>query len=249
MRRFHLPPAACGADRLELPEPEARHAAQVLRVRPGEAVAVLDGAGRVLTCVVAAVARRTVRLEVCARTTHPRTGPALTLFQAVAKTRYMEPIVQKATELGVARLVPVLTEHSVPRFSPADAAARAARWREIAIEAMKQCGTPWLPDIPPPAPLAEVLAHAEGFDLALVAALAPGAAPARSVLELCRARLRAASARVAVWVGPEGDFTSAELAAITRAGAQPVSLGPRVLRCDTAALWCLAVLNYEAQAG
>lgn len=249
MHRFHLPPAACGADRLELPEPEARHAAQVLRVRPGETVAVLDGAGRVLTCVVAAVARRTVRLEVRARTTHPRRGPSLSLFQAVAKTRYMESIVQKATELGVTRLVPVLTEHSVPRFSPAEAAARAARWREIAVEAMKQCGTPWLPDIPPPAPLAEVLAHAEGFDLALVAALAPEAAPARSVLEPYRARVRADSARIAVWVGPEGDFTSAELAAITRAGAQPVSLGPRVLRCDTAALWCLAVLNYEAQAG
>ncbi len=249
MHRFHLPPAACGADVLELPEPEARHAAQVLRVRPGETVAVLDGAGRVLTCAVTAVARRTVRLEVRARATHPRSGPALTLFQAVAKTRYMETIVQKATELGVARLVPVLTEHSVPRFTPAEAATRAARWRELAVEAMKQCGTPWLPDIVPPAPLAEVLARAEEFDLALVAALAPGTVPARSVLEPHRDRLRAGSARVAVWVGPEGDFTAAELEAITRAGAQPVSLGPRVLRCDTAALWCLAVLNYVAQAG
>lgn len=249
MHRFHLPPAACTTNQLELPDAEARHAVQVLRLRPGDPVTVHDGAGTVLTCVVAEAARRAVRLEVRTRQTHPRTGPDLTLFQAVAKTRYMEVIVQKATELGVSRLVPVLTEHTVPRFSPAEALARARRWREIALEAMKQCGTPWLPEISPPCPLAEVFHRGETFDLALVAALGPGAEPARRALEPLRANPHRESARVAVWVGPEGDFTPAELAAITRSGARAISLGPRVLRCDTAALWCLAVLNYETLPG
>lgn len=245
MHRFHLPPPACAAGQLELPEPEARHAVQVLRLAPGDPVAVHDGAGTVLHCVVQSASRRAVTLQVRERHRHPRTGPELTLFQAVAKARYMDAIIQKATELGVSRLVPVLTERSVPRLAETEAAHKAARWREVAIEAMKQCGTPWLPEIPPPAPLGEVLARSEPFDLALVAALMPGAEAPRRVLAPFRGR--GGSLRVAVWVGPEGDFTGAELDAIVRAGARPVTLGPRVLRCDTAALWCLSVLGYELE--
>lgn len=250
MHRFHLPPAACRGPRVELPETEVHHAVHVLRLGRGEAAAVHDGAGTVLLCRVAETSRRAVQLEVLERQLHPRRGPFLTLFQAVAKTRAMEFIIQKATELGAARVVPVLAERSVPRLAPAEAAARAARWREIAIEAMKQCGAPWLPELLPPVPLREVLARLEPFDLALVAALTPQAVPARVALEPLRHARQAAEAfRLAVWVGPEGDFTPAELEAITRSGARPVSLGPRVLRCETAALWCLAVVSYEASGG
>ncbi len=249
MHRFHLPPAACQGSRLELPEPEARHALQVLRLGRGDPLAVHDGAGTVLLCRVAATSRRTVQLDVLERRLHPRPGPCLTLCQAVAKTRAMEFIIQKATELGAARLVPVLAERSVPRLAPAGAAGRAARWREIAIEAMKQCGAPWLPEIRPPAPLAEVLARPEPCDLALVAALTPHAAPARVALEPLRRAPHLETLHVVLWVGPEGDFTPAELEAILRSGARAVSLGPRVLRCETAALWCLAVVGYEAAGG
>lgn len=247
MHRFHLPPAACVAEQLNLPEAEARHAVQVLRLAPGDPVAVHDGAGTVLACTVSGVGRRSVTLQVRERRRHHRTGPEITLFQAVAKARYMDAIVQKATELGVSRLVPVLTERAVPRLSEAEAAHKAARWREVAIEAMKQCGTPWLPEILPPTPLNDVLARPEVFDLALVAALTPDAELPRRVLAPFRGR--GGTWRVAVWVGPEGDFTRAELDAIVRAGAQPVTLGPRVLRCDTAALWCLSVLGYELGPG
>lgn len=243
MHRFFLPPPLGQGDRLELPGPEAHHALHVLRLAVGDPVMVLDGAGGVLDCEVAATGRRAATLTVRRREQRPRPAPAVTLFQAVAKSRAMEWIVQKATELGVRRLVPVLTERSVPRFSAGDTQHKAARWREIAIEALKQCGTPWLPEIPAPAPLAAVLGTGRAFDLALVAALAPDAGHPRQMLEDFRAR-HSGPAEVALWVGPEGDFTAAELAAIRGTGARAVTLGERVLRCDTAAVYCLSVLNY-----
>lgn len=247
MHRFFLPPPLCQGDRLELSGPEAHHALHVLRLTAGDPVTVLDGAGTVLDCEVAATGRRAVTLAVCRRESRPPPGLALTLFQAVAKARAMEGIVQKATELGVRRLVPVLTERSVPRFSAGDTPPKLARWREIAIEALKQCGTPWLPEILAPAPLAAVLETGRGFDLALVAALAPGAGHPRRLLEEFRARHPNELVKVGVWVGPEGDFTPAELEAIQRTGAHAVTLGERVLRCDTAAVYCLSVLNYALQ--
>jgi 16S rRNA (uracil1498-N3)-methyltransferase len=244
MHRFYLPPPLCQGDRLELSGPEAHHALHVLRLAAGDPVTVLDGAGGVLDCEVAAAGRRAVTLAVRRREQRPLPALAVTLFQAVAKTRAMEWIVQKATELGARRLVPVLTERSVPRFSADDTEHKAARWREIAIEALKQCGTPWLPEILAPAPLAAVLETGRAFELALVAALAPGAGHPRRTLEEFRAR-HSGPAEVAVWVGPEGDFTPAELAAILGTGARAVTLGSLVLRCDTAAAYCLSVLNYE----
>ncbi len=245
MHRFYLPPAACEGALLELTGTEAHHAGQVLRLRPGEAVTVLDGAGRELVCAVAAVDRRVVRLTVREHRQHPPPRPRITLCQAVAKSRAMDWIVQKATELGAARLVPVFTERSVPRLAAAEAGTRAARWREIALEAMKQCGTPWLPEIPPPAPLEAVLAQMAGADLALVAALTSGAGPLRARLAEYHTRTGRPPESPAIWVGPEGDFTPAELAALERAGVLAISLGPRVLRCETAALVSLALLNYE----
>jgi 16S rRNA (uracil1498-N3)-methyltransferase len=244
MHRFYLPPPLCQGDRLGLSGPEAHHALHVLRLAAGDPVTVLDGAGGVLDCEVAATGRRAVTLAVRRREQQPRPELAVTLFQAVAKTRAMEWIVQKATELGVRRLTPVLTERSVPRFAAGEAEHKAARWREIAVEALKQCGTPWLPEILAPAPLAATLEAGRAFELALVAALAPGAGPPRRMLEEFRAR-HPGPAEIAVWIGPEGDFTAAELEAIRGTGARPVTLGSRVLRCDTAAVYCLSVLNYE----
>jgi len=245
MHRFYLPPPFCQGDPLELSGPEAHHALHVLRLVVGDPITVLDGAGGVLDCEVAATDRRTVTLAVRRREQRPRPALAVTLFQAVAKTRAMEWIVQKATELGVRRLVPVLTERSVPRFPAGDAEPKAARWREIAIEALKQSGTPWLPEISAPAPLAATLGAGRAFELALVAALAPEAGHPRRMLEEFRTRHGGQPLAVAVWIGPEGDFTPAELEAIRSTGARPVTLGPRVLRCDTAAVYCLSVLNYE----
>jgi 16S rRNA (uracil1498-N3)-methyltransferase len=248
MHRFHLPPDACRGDSLTLTDVEAHHALHVLRVRLGDAVAVLDGEGGVFACAVTALDRHRVSLGVRERRTEPRPDHEITLVQAVTKTRSMEWIVQKGTELGLRRLVPVLTARSVPQFSGAEAARKAGRWREIAIESLKQCGTPWLPGIQTPLPLSEYLAGIPRFDLMLVASLHPGASHPRRALEAYRARPGCLPKEIAVWIGPEGDFTEAEVAAICNAGAVPISLGPLVLRAETAAVCCLSFLGYELRA-
>jgi 16S rRNA (uracil1498-N3)-methyltransferase len=247
MHRFFLPPARCQGIQLTLDGPEAHHALHVVRVQAGDRVGVLDGAGTELACEVSNVGRREVALAVVARTQHPPAPFRLTLAQAVTKARSLEWIIQKATELGCHHLVPVITGRSVPHYEAEAGDRKAARWLELAIEALKQCGGHWLPGIPAPAPLAEVLARPQGADLALVAALRPDAAHPREILEAFAARTGAPPRDVTVWVGPEGDFTEAELAAILGSGARPINLGPRVLRSETAAVYCLSFLNYELQ--
>jgi 16S rRNA (uracil1498-N3)-methyltransferase len=248
MHRFYLPPAQCRGERLVLREGEARHALAVLRVRPGERVSVLDGQGLELLCEVREAGRDSVDLEVRQRAALPPLPYRLTLIQAVTKARSMDLTVQKATELGVARLVPVLSARSVVEIAEHAAGSRAEKWRAIAIEAVKQCGSPWLPQIDVPMPIDRWLAAPERFDLVLMASLQPGCRHPRVCLGEFRQEHGRAPASVAVWVGPEGDFTPAELGAIRASGALPITLGPLVLRSETAALYCLSVLGYELQA-
>ncbi|MBM3879287.1 MAG: 16S rRNA (uracil(1498)-N(3))-methyltransferase [Verrucomicrobia bacterium] len=247
MHRFYLPPAGCQDARVELDQAQAHHARNVLRLQLGEQVVVLDGAGQQCLCEVASLAQRRVLLGVRQRTLAPRPAARLTLLQAVPKHRSLELIIQKATELGVARLVPILSERAVPHWDPEDGARKLARWQAIAIEAVKQSGCPWLPRLEPPLPLEAFLARREPFELPLLATLEPNARHPRLRFETYAARHGGPPRSVAVWVGPEGDFTPAELAAIQTAGAQPISLGSHVLRSETAALYCLAVLSYELQ--
>lgn len=248
MRRFFAPPEISRAAVFELPESEARHAAQVLRLRPGDELTVLDGAGAVLRCVVEAAGRRAVRVTV--RTREQQAAPfcALTLAQAVPKGAVFDAVVQKAAELGAARVVPVLSRRVVVQARPRESAAKAAKWRRIAIESVKQCGSPWLTEIEPPQPLKELLARPPAPGLALVASLEPGAQTVRAaVAGHCRAGAQPPR-RALVWIGPEGDFTPDEYSAIRATGALPVTLGPLVLRADTAAICALALLRHELSA-
>ncbi len=247
MHRFYLPPAERDGATLRLAAGDAHHARQVLRLRAGDEVTVLDGAGHEHRCVIEADGRREVVLRKVATRQHAPLPWQVTLYAAVTKARSMDWAMQKASELGVARVVPVLTERSVPQFGSDEARGKTERWRDLAIEAIKQCGNPWLPRIEAPARFASVLAQAEPVELALVGSLRPGRRHPREPLEQFRARHGRGPATVAVWIGPEGDFTPAELDALEAAGAAPIALGPLVLRAETAALYCLAFLSYELQ--
>lgn len=245
MHRFFVEPAQWTAADLRLDRAESHHCAHVLRLRPGAAVTVFDGRGTEATAEILATAGAAVRLRVLAAVETPPPPCALTLGQAIPKGRNFDFIVQKATELGASAVVPLLTAHTVPRVAAAEAASKREKWREVAVAAAKQCGRSRLPGIGPPQPLAQFLAAPLPYELALVASLAADAAPfkevvARAVTELGR-RPRSAM----VLVGPEGDFTPAELALAAAAGCRPITLGPIVLRVETAALYCLSVLGYE----
>lgn len=246
MPRFHLPAAAWSAGMLE--GDEARHLAQVLRIKPGETVTVFDGAGRRAAATVRSVARDRVSLAIAAPDPPRILLPAITLAQAVPKGKNMDLIVQKAVELGVARIQPLITRHTI--VQPGD--GKAGKWRRTALEACKQCGQDLLPEIDEPLAFAQWLdAIAVAADLPrasgaavpplkLMASLAPGARPFRAVL-----REHPATAAVTLLIGPEGDFTAAETAAAVAAGFAPVSFGPIILRVETASLYGLSALRYE----
>ncbi len=248
MHRFYLPCEQCHAADLTLPEREARHAVQVLRLACGAPVVVLDGAGHELCCEVTMASPRAVCLRVRQRKEVAPPPFRITLLQAVPKGRVLEDIIEQATELGVHRVVPVLSERVVMRLNAEDRESKIGRWRQSAIEAIKQSGNAWLPRVDAPLTLEAFVARDEPFDLAMVGSLTDAPCHLRERLREYVHGHQRLPVSVAVWIGPEGDFTALEMEAIKASGALPVSLGQRVLRCETAALYCLSVLNHELTA-
>ena len=248
MHRFYLPPEECQAESLVLTGREAHHARHVLRIEPGETVVVLDGAGREFRCEVRDCDSHQARLTIVERRQHPAPLSRVTLLQAVPKGKLIEAIIQKATELGVWRIVPLLTERVVAQFDQEGRAHKAEKWQLVAREAIKQCGSAWLPQVEAPVTPAEFLARQETFELPLIASLQSGSRHAREYFRAFQARHSRMPGSICVWIGPEGDFTTAETEAIQASGALPITLGPLVLRTETAAVYCLSIINYELQA-
>jgi len=151
----------------------------------------------------------------------------------------MDLIVQKATELGVAVIVPLISERTAVQID--DDSKKVQRWRDIALDACKQCGNNWLPEIQTPRKARDFIETPGAFDLKLIASLQPDAKPLKSILSDSPLR------SVLILVGPEGDFTPAELAAAKSAGCLALSLGPLVLRAETAALYVLSILHHGLQ--
>ena len=246
MHRFYLPPERVTEGELTLDGRESHHAATVLRVREGERVAVLDGVGNEFMCTASTVDKRATRLTVQQQN---RTEPLpyrITLLQAMTKGKSMDFIIQKATELCVHRVVTLAAGRSVAQVE--DGAAKVGKWRSIAIDSIKQCGSPWLPVIEPPVTPREFLARGEVFDLPLIASLHGRTRHPREYISEYETEQGAKPESIGVWVGPEGDFTPEESNEILSAGAHPITLGRAILRSETAALYCLSVLNYDMQA-
>jgi 16S rRNA (uracil1498-N3)-methyltransferase len=235
-RRLFVPGERLGGPRLTLTGPEHRHLGLVLRARPGDTVTLFDGAGGEVDAEVIRVERAETELALGERRAVAGPAVALTLLCAVPRGPRMDFLVQKSSELGVARLVPVVTERSVVRPDADGANGKRARWEKIAREAARQCGRADLPIVDPPVALAEALAG-------------PGL-PARrfALFEGERSRsLRVAlagaePAATALLVGPEGGFAAAELAVARAAGFEAVGLGARILRVETAAIVAVALV-------
>jgi len=247
MHRFFLPEQTDTGD-LTLSGAEAHHAARVLRVQQQERVMVLDGKGGERLCEVTHVKGDNIGLHIVEERHVPPLPFQITLLQAIPKGKLFEAIVQKATELGVSRLVPLLSERVIVQLDDHNRVAKAERWQHVAIEAIKQCGAPWLPNVEPPQTIDEILRQKRTCDLALIGALDGSAQHPRIHLREFEQDHGRKPATVCVWIGPEGDFTPAELETIRSAGALPITLGPLVLRTETAAIYCLSFLNYELQA-
>lgn len=247
MHRFYVDPSQSGNDLIELNEREAHHGANVLRLKEGERVVVLDGQGSELGCTIEKVSKRGVTLSVYQRNSVASLPYQLTLVQAIPKGKTMETIVQKAAELGAWKVVPILTDRTIAHLDEDRSDSKVEKWTWIAIDAIKQCGSTWLPKIAEPIKPSQFLTMADRSEITLLASLQPGAKhPRLHFRDFFQKRGRKPTS-VTVWVGPEGDFTPAEINTILGSGALPITLGPLVLRSETAAFYCLSMVNYELQ--
>lgn len=222
---------------LTLPEAEGRHLTAVRRARPGDAVDVLNGRGMSARAEILHVEKRGVTLQLAEPVRHPPPGPEIILLIGGLKQSAWEELLTHAVELGVNRIVRVRTEHAVSEVREGKAEAKASRWREKMIQAAKQCANPWLPELE----LADAVPaayHTVGPDAVhSVAALSEATVPPLSLPPEIRARPQA------LWVGPEGDFSQSELSFLQEHGVQSITLGPRILRAETAALSWIAALR------
>jgi 16S rRNA (uracil1498-N3)-methyltransferase len=220
----------------QLPASAASHVTRVLRLAAGDAITLFDGTGLDYDAVLQVVARGGVTVEVGAGRPVGRESPlVITLLQGVSRGPRMDTVVQKATELGVAAIQPVLAERSVVRLDAERGQARIEHWQRIIISACEQCGRAVLPAMLPARPLDTALGALDPGTVGLT--LDP-----RAVGTL--GDLLGTATRVALAIGPEGGFTEGEVRRLTEAGFRGLRLGPRILRTETAPLAALAILQY-----
>jgi 16S rRNA (uracil1498-N3)-methyltransferase len=240
--RCFVQPSEWDRANVALSPEESHHLLHVLRAGIGARVEIFNGRGGVGAAEVTAVKPPQATLRVVERSQEAAPAVRVILVQALLREQKMDLVIQKATELGAAAVAPVLTEHSVVRLKPGQLAEKRERWERIVLSAAKQSGVAWLPAVETPRSLADFLASPPACDLLLVGALDAPARPLREVIGEAGARKPQA---VAVLVGPEGDFSPAEMAAVRAAGATAVGFGGSVLRSETAAIFALSVLRYE----
>ncbi|MBI4574260.1 MAG: 16S rRNA (uracil(1498)-N(3))-methyltransferase [candidate division NC10 bacterium] len=233
-RRFFVPGERIREGWVEFTSAQAHQLTEVLRLRPGDQVSVFDGTGREIIAILAAAMRRRATARILGEApalASPRL--AVTLAQVVPRGAAMDLIVAKATELGVARIVPLEGERSVRRTS-----ARAPRWLRIAQEAAEQCGRKDVPEVAAACTVVDFL-HGHGRDTPLVACEAgEGSRPLPAVCQELQG-----PATLTLLVGGEGGLSPGEMERLRSLGAHLGSLGPRLLRTDTAALAALAVIQ------
>src|SRR5688572_4369767 len=233
-RIFCEGPLSSGAD-VRLPPAGAYHVARVLRMREGAPLAVFDGSGQEFRAEVARVAGDEVTVRLHEQMAGAAESPLrITLLQGVSRSERMDWTLQKATELGVAAISPVLTARSVVRLDEKQAAKKREHWRGIVIGACEQSGRAKIPAVSAPMTLREYFANVKKDGLRLV--LSPSA-PASLV------GLSSMPSKAELLIGPEGGLDDDELHAAQKAGFMPVRLGPRVLRTETAAVVALSVLQ------
>jgi 16S rRNA (uracil1498-N3)-methyltransferase len=246
MHRFFVSPENWNAGALALGGSEAHHARDVLHMRVGEKLVLFNGRGHEITAEIVDLDGDEIRLKKLHEAETPPLQCRIVLGQAIPKGKNMDLIVQKAVEIGAAEIAPIISDRTVVRIDAESTVQKQSKWQQIAIEAAKQCGQNWLPYLHAPRKLAELLSAAgDSFDLQLIGSLQPGAQHLKKILADYASEHQHPPRSVLMLVGPEGDFTPAELALARRHGCQPITLGPIILRVETAAIYCLSVLSYE----
>jgi 16S rRNA (uracil1498-N3)-methyltransferase len=245
-RAYCTPPTAEPVE-LTLSPDESHHLIAVNRARVGDTVVAFDGRGTEWICELASDRKQAAILKVRFKQRLKPLPYEITLGQALPKGQYMDAIVRKATEIGAARIVPLESERTQVHLEGDRSDKKIEKWQTAALEAAKQCGNAFLPEVSPVQSAAAFIESARGYDLKLIASLQPGAKSLKTVLAAFQAAQGRAPKKVLWLVGPEGDFTPAEMSQSRSCGFEPITLGPLVLRCETAAVYALSILSYELQ--
>ncbi len=234
--RLHIAGTYTPATELHVDAEHAHYLSRVLRLRVGDKLSVFNGEGSEYTATISHMGKSDATLRIEALTpTHTETNLRVHLVQGISRGDRMDTVVQKATELGVKRVTPVLTEYGVVKLDAARAEKRRDHWQKISASACEQSGRVRLPLIDMPVPLKNWFGNKPPrVDAELI--LRPGATTPLT-------RIEAPQTKVCILIGPEGGFSDVELKDADVAGFQAVSLGPRVLRTETAAIATLAVLQ------
>ena len=245
MHRFYSRPNEWNPGALILSGAEAHHCGNVLRLQPGDKAVLFDGRGHEITAEITSVSQRQVALRKLHASRTPPLRCRITLGQAIPKGKNMDLIVQKAVEIGASEIVPIVSDRTIVRLQNEEAARKQAKWQNVAIEAAKQSGQNWLPEVAAPITLAQLFARGSRFDLELIGSLQSDALHLKQILADYSSARPKRPESVLMLIGPEGDFTPAELNLARAHGCRPITLGPIVLRVETAAIYCLSVLSYE----
>lgn len=239
MSRFYVPPECVTGGKIMIRGGELHHARDVMHLAAGDAIVVFDGTGKEYHGIIQKVDKE--RMTVTIKKTAERKSEEcrLILIQALPRSDKMDLIVEKATELGVERIIPVTTERTVVRPDKKKENLKVERWRKIALIAAKQCGRTTIPEVMPITGFEDSLKALNDPEIKIIPCLYENTKALKEVL----GGRKVGSA--AVFIGPEGDFTKKEVEEAKAIGAIPVSFGREILRSETAAICALSVLNYE----
>lgn len=238
-RRFYTEPGTLGGDTVALGPPLSHRLAKVLRLRAGDEIVLFDGSGQDATAVIDAISDRAVEARITLRAPGIEEPPTrVHLYQSITKGERFEWLLEKATEIGVARIVPLISARAVVKTS--GDGNRAERWRRIVLEAAEQCGRSIVPEVAAPEPFTDAIASAPGVVLLPYEDAGAGEPSIKAALDANIDALFALGS-ASILIGPEGGYEPAEVQQAIDAGATVVTMGPRVLRSETAGLVALTL--------
>jgi 16S rRNA (uracil1498-N3)-methyltransferase len=237
--RFFITPSQVSGSRISISDEDVRHIAAVLRMKSGDSLLLCDGRGAEYRVTIAEIGKTEIKTEIVSQRQRDITAPRITLGQGLPKSDKMDWIVQKATELGVSNIVPLITERTIVKIR--DEEKRITRWQKIAREAAMQSDRPDIPSIEHIVSFKDFLRipHSELRILKLLP-WEESSAPIKDVL-----KQHAGARHIIVLIGPEGGFSSVEASMAREKGFHDVSLGQNILRTETAAIAVLSMIGYE----
>ena len=244
MYHFFVPQDQIGPERIFITGADVNHIKNVLRMKPGEEIFVNDNVDKSFRCRIVEIESEVVWTEILDISLSKAELPAkLYLFQGLPKQEKMEWIIQKAVELGAYQVIPVATRRSVTKLDAKKAEAKVKRWNGIAEAGAKQSGRSVIPQVTQVMSMREALEYGQDFDVKMIPyEKARGMEQTKTVMDKVRPGVQAG-----IFIGPEGGFEEAEIEEAVKAGFEPISLGSRILRTETAGLAVLAVAMYQLE--